>query len=55
MAGWIVGISFSSIVLLIGIYGVKSRRRQDRNKWPWWFVLFGCCALISVIINYQFR
>ncbi|WP_338588339.1 hypothetical protein V6669_23690 [Paenibacillus sp. Y5S-9] len=56
MAGWIVGISFSSIVLLIGIYGaLNSRRRLTKNKWAWWFILFGCCALFSAIINYQFR
>ncbi|WP_405170499.1 hypothetical protein MHI12_23455 [Paenibacillus sp. FSL H8-0280] len=56
MAGWIVGISFSSIVLLIGINGaLNGRRRQARNKWAWWFILFGCCALVSAIINYQFR
>ncbi|CAI6079073.1 hypothetical protein PAECIP112173_02609 [Paenibacillus sp. JJ-100] len=56
MAGWIVGITFSSIVLLIGIYGVmNSRRKGVRNKWAWWFVLFGCCALVSAVINYQFK
>lgn len=56
MAGWIVGISFSTIVLLIGIYGaLNGRRRQVRNKWAWWFILFGCFALVSAIINYQFR
>ncbi|WP_186327850.1 hypothetical protein [Paenibacillus xylanexedens] len=56
MAGWIVGISFSTIVLLIGIYGaLNSRRRQARKKWALWFILFGCCALVSAIINYQFR
>ncbi|MBR2563352.1 MAG: hypothetical protein IKE29_01855 [Paenibacillus sp.] len=56
MAGWIVGITFSSIVLLLGIYGVmNSRRKRVRNKWAWWFVLFGCCALVSAVINYQFK
>jgi len=56
MAGWIVGITFSSIVLIIGVYGVlDSKRRHVRNKWAWWFILFGCCALVSAVIYYQFK
>ncbi|WP_342552476.1 hypothetical protein [Paenibacillus sp. FSL R7-0652] len=56
MAGWIVGITFSIIILIIGIYGViNSRHRRVSTKWAWWFVLFGCCALVSAVINYQFR
>lgn len=56
MAGWIVGITFSTIVLLVGIYGsLSSRHRKVKNKWAGWFILFGCCALISAFINYQFR
>lgn len=56
MAGWIVGITFSSIILIIGVYGVfNSKRRHVRNKWAWWFILFGCCALVSAVINYQFK
>ncbi|WP_199794823.1 hypothetical protein [Paenibacillus faecalis] len=56
MAGWIVGITFSVIVLLIGIWGLlDSRRKRVKNKWAGWFILFGICAIISAFINYQFR
>lgn len=52
MAGWIVGTSLSVIVLLTGIGGLlTSIKRKEKNKWAWWFILFGCCAIISAFIN----
>lgn len=55
MAGWIVGTSVSILVLLGGIVGLLvSKRKKTENKWAWWFILFGCCAIISAFINARF-
>ncbi|WP_454191658.1 hypothetical protein [Paenibacillus sp. Marseille-Q7038] len=52
MAGFIVGTSLAVLVLLTGIVGLLiSKQKRKKNKWAWWFILFGCCAIISAFIN----
>lgn len=52
--GWIVGTSVAVLVLLVGIVGVvTSKQKRQRNRWAGWFILFGCCAIISAFINYS--
>lgn len=50
--GFIVGIIISVLVLIIGIIGILlSKKSGVKNKWAWWAVVFGVCALISAVIN----
>ena len=52
MAGFIVGTSLAVLVLLTGIGGLLiSKQKRKKNKWAWWFILFGCCAILSAFIN----
>ncbi|WP_211750301.1 hypothetical protein [Paenibacillus sp. Marseille-Q4541] len=52
MAGFIVGTSLAVLVLLTGIVGLLiSKQKRKKNKWAWWLILFGCCAIISAFIN----
>lgn len=50
--GFIVGTSISIILLIVGIIILLySRNKIRKNKWAWWLVIFGICALISGAIN----
>lgn len=52
MAGWIVGTSVAVLVLLTGIVGILvSNQKRTKNKWAWWFILFGVLAIVSAFIN----
>lgn len=50
--GWIVGTSLAVLILIAGVIGLLvSRQNGRKSKWAWWFILFGCCAVISALIN----
>jgi len=50
--GFIVGIIISVSVLITGIMGlIVSKKKGAKNKWAWWAIVFGVCALISAVIN----
>lgn len=52
MAGFIVGTSLAVLILVTGIVGLLiSKQKGKKNKWAFWFILFGCCAIISAFIN----
>ncbi|GIP42629.1 hypothetical protein J45TS6_10880 [Paenibacillus sp. J45TS6] len=52
MAGFIVGTSLAVLILVTGIVGLLiSKQKRKKNTWAWWFILFGCCAIISAFIN----
>lgn len=52
MAGFIVGTSLAVLILITGIVGLLiSKQKGKKNKWAFWFILFGCCAIISAFIN----
>ena len=49
---FIVGTGIAILLLLLGIIGLLvSKQRGARNKWSWWLILFGCCAIVSAIFN----
>lgn len=50
--GFIVGTSISIILLIVGIIMLLySRNKTRKNKWAWYLIVFGVCALISGAIN----
>lgn len=51
-AGFIVGITIATILLMTGVIVLLvSKRKVHKNKWAWWLIIFGICALISAAIN----
>lgn len=52
---FIVGTGVAILLILVGISGMLvSKRRGTKNKWSWWLILFGCCAVVSAFINARF-
>lgn len=50
--GFIVGIIIAVLVLITGGIGLLvSKKKGAKNKWAWWAIAFGVCALISAGIN----
>ncbi|CAM4335094.1 DUF308 domain-containing protein [Paenibacillus tarimensis] len=50
--GWIVGTSLAVLILLAGVIGLAvSKQNRRKNRWGWWFVIFGVCAIISAFVN----
>lgn len=50
--GFIVGTFVSIILLIVGIIILLySSNKTQKNKWAWWLIIFGACALISGSIN----
>ncbi len=40
------------LVLIISFVSLFiSRRKGTENKWARWVILFGCCAIITAIVN----
>lgn len=50
--GIISGMIFGILLLIISFVSLLvSKRKGEENKWARWVILFGCCAIISAIIN----
>ncbi|MEY9973203.1 Mg2+ and Co2+ transporter CorA [Lysinibacillus sp. RC46] len=49
---FLVGTGVAVLVLLVGIFGLVSKKNGKPNKWAWWLIIIACCAFVSAIINY---
>ncbi|WP_157800111.1 hypothetical protein [Sporolactobacillus pectinivorans] len=50
--GIILGLILGALLLIIGIVSLLvCKLKSIENKWAWWVILFGCCAIITAIVN----
>jgi multisubunit Na+/H+ antiporter MnhB subunit len=52
--GYIVGAIVAVSFIICGVAAtVLVKKKQKKNKWPIWTIIFGIVALISAVINYN--
>ncbi|MDN3954583.1 hypothetical protein [Sporolactobacillus laevolacticus] len=50
--GTILGAILGVLLLIVGSVSLLvSKSKGIENKWAWWVILFGCCAIMTAIVN----